>query len=284
MKVDSIVRLVERSEIEQFVLGLWQTEMFRNSQLEKGFVHDVVSAFAAMPVFFYEASNEHDEKSHFSTWWRGMQRRQYDNPYIHDLYSLHEMFHAGDMLFAGGLSHDAFKRKMQDNELGASVCSEIAAYYAFPNLRPLSFPYEIYADRFLADPLMRTRWEADSSRVTREFMMRRQNIMLGDQHQDQDDQPAFWIKNFTYQNEIWANIWIHRYDDVETQMERFRDRVEAGDRLGALNDHIDWLLSEDVAKGGDVPFPDEAHAFSGVYWSNKANYDRSVARISLQKR
>ena len=51
--------------------------------------------------------------------------RTYDNPTIEDLYRLHEMFHAAFMPYFPGIGFDAFHRKMEDNELKASVCSEI---------------------------------------------------------------------------------------------------------------------------------------------------------------
>ena len=157
MKTDSIIRLHTSDDVEDFVRGLWKTDIFRESHEQGGFVANIVRPFATLPCFFFEASDD-TEKAHFSTWWRGMQLREYDNDYVHDLYWLHEMFHGGDMIYAKGLSHDAFKRKMQDNELGASVCSEIEAYFRLPDLREHSFGQEIFADRFLKNPEIQKRW------------------------------------------------------------------------------------------------------------------------------
>ena len=77
--------------------------------------------------------------------------RSYDNPAIEDLYRLHEMFHAAFMPYFPGIGFDAFHRKMEDNELKASVCSEIRVYFELPHLREIAFPHPIYADRFLSD-------------------------------------------------------------------------------------------------------------------------------------
>lgn len=277
MKVDTIQKLVEPDDINGYVASLWKTDIFRRSHAELGFVHDVIKPFTEMPCFFFRASDEALEKAHFATWWRGIQIRDYDNPYVHDLYLLHEIFHAGDMIFGEGLSHDAFKRKMQDNELGASVCSEIEAYFRLPDLRDKSFPYTIFADRFLNDPEMQRRWKVDPDRVVKELRMHRQNVMMSEFPRDHSDRSEFWIKQFVYQNESWASIWVHKYDQVEEAMVRMRRMVDSGDRVGALDQHLAWLLSDEVAQGTTIPFPNEARAFSGVYWANKIAYETDNA-------
>ena len=93
------------------------------------------------------------ERAHFCSWWGVTMNRTYDNPAIEDLYRLHEMFHAAFMPYFPGIGFDAFHRKMEDNELKASVCSEIRVYFELPHLREIAFPHPIYADRFLSDPV-----------------------------------------------------------------------------------------------------------------------------------
>ena len=51
---------------------------------------------------------------------------------------------------------------MEDNELKASVCSEIRVYFELPDLRDLAFAHPIYADRFLSDASMQTLWRKTS--------------------------------------------------------------------------------------------------------------------------
>jgi hypothetical protein len=282
MKLETIIPLVTPNEIHAFVRNHWQTDIFRQSHDEGGFVHDVIDKFAQMPCFFFQASDEYLEKAHFSTWWRGMQIREYGNPYIHDLYELHEIFHASEMLFHPQLSFEAFKRKMQDNELDASVCSEIEAYFRLPALRQNSFGQEIFADRFLNDPKTQAHWATDPERTVKELRMHRQNIMMGDMNEAHKDRAEFWIKQFSYQNESWASIWVHQYKKVEQAMVAMRDMVDSGDKAKALQNHIAWLTSPEIAQGGTVPFPDEAKAFAGVYWANKAAYDRDYAAAAAK--
>lgn len=273
MKLDSVIKLHTDDEINGYVFGNWKTDLFRDSHASGGFVASVVRPFATMPCFFFRASDERLEKAHFSTWWRGMQIRDYDNDHVHDLYWLHEMFHAGDMSFRRGLSHEAFERKMQDNELSASVCSEIEAYFRLPGLREHTFSEGIFADRFLQDPDLQSRWAIDPDRVVRELRVARQNAMMAEPPQDHSDPSVFWIKQYQHQNRSWASIWVHQFDKVESAMVRMRESVMRGSRAQALDDHLDFLMSREIALGGDIPFPLEADAFAGIYWLNKQMYN-----------
>lgn len=274
---DSIVPLATPEEIHSFARNLWATDIFRQSHDEGGFVHEIVDRMASLPVFFFRASDEKLEKAHFATWWRGIQLRDYDNPAIHDLYYLHEFFHAGDMIYADNLSFDAFRRKMQDNELDASTCSEIEAYFRLPDLRDNSFRHPIFADRFLNNHDIQKRWETDPERMLKELRMHRQNVMMTPLPANHSDRTEFWIRQFNFQNESWANIWVHRYNEVEKAMVQMRETMASFGPRAALEDHIEWLQSSHVSFGGDVPFPDEARAFSAVYWATKAAYDRDYA-------
>ncbi len=270
MKTDSSLHiLTERNEIHAYVRKLWKTEAFRQSHDQHGFVFQVVEDYAALPRFTFEASDPELETAHFTTWMSGIQRRTYDNDVIHDLYYLHEMKHAGAMTYVAGLEFDNFKRKMQDNELEASVCSEIHVYFELPGLRQSSFPYDIYADRYLKDPAIQARWVQDPDRLMEELKLRRRNVMTS---QSPADKTEYWIRKFSFQNEAWANIWSHRYNQVEEAMVRMRTKVEAGDRAGAIRDHLAWLASDEITKGTDIPFPGEAKAMAGIYWLNKSIY------------
>jgi hypothetical protein len=276
LKLNTIERLYTPDDIKEYVLNLWKTEEFKRSQKEGGFIAEVVERFSTMPAFFFRASDEFLEKAHFSTWWRGMQRREYENPYIHDLYELHEIFHAGDMIYSNDLSFESFKRKMQDNELGASVCSEIEIYLRLEGLRKKSFHHPIFADRFLNNSEMQERWKEEPDRLVKELRLYRQNIMMSDIKPDHPDRPVFWIKQFSYQNETWASTWVHNFRKVENAMIEMRSLVRKGARQDALDGHINWLTSPEIALGGTIPFPDEARAFAESYRLNKQAYARDL--------
>ena len=140
--------LVEAQDIHDYMRKLWRSDLFQQSHDNGGLVHQAVEQFAALPRFFFWPSSD-DENPHFSAWWGGIQMRDYDNPVIHDLYYFHEIWHAGTMAYMAGMEFENFARKMIDNELEASVMSEMAIYCEMPELRKQAFPYEIFVDRFL---------------------------------------------------------------------------------------------------------------------------------------
>jgi hypothetical protein len=263
--------LIEREDIHRYMRNLFRTDAFKKSYDEGGFVYDVVDKFADMPRFFFEMSDKHDEMAHFSAWWGGIQTREYKNDAIHDLYYLHEIFHAGTMTYIRDMEPANFQQKMIDNELGASTCSEIQAYFEMPELRAQSFEHEIFADRFLKDPYYQARWQEDPQRLIEELKILRRDVMI---RPDPDDRIEFWIHKFASQNDGWGSTWVHRYNQVETAMADLRDECRTLGRANAMNNFMTWLRSPQVTQGTDIPFPDEASAFAGIYWLNKNFYTK----------
>jgi hypothetical protein len=272
----NIELVTEPDEIHGYMRKLWRTDEFRRSHDEGGFVHQIVDEFAGLPRFFFDISDPVNEPSHFSAWWSGIQKREYDNKAVHDLYYAHELTHAGTLIYMPGLEYNNFTRKMHDNELVASTRSEIQAYFEMPTLRAQSFPQEIFADRFLKDKKIQERWEYEPQRVTQELALRRRNVMMTSQAPN--DVTEFWIHKFAYQNDGWASIWFDRYNEVETGMTQLRDDCRTMGRKPAMEKFMGWLTSPEVMQGTDTPFPDEAKAFAGIYWKNKRLYQAAYEK------
>jgi hypothetical protein len=265
--------VIEPDEIHGYMRRLWRTEEFKRSHDEGGFVSRVVDEFASLPRFFFEMSDTQNEPSHFSAWWGGIQKREYPNKAIHDLYYIHELTHAGTLIYVPGLEFSNFSRKMHDNELMASTRSELQAYFEMPTLRAQSFPHEIYADRFLKDEKMQARWKYEPQRIVDELALRRRNVMTS---QNPQGVVEYWINKFAHQNDAWASIWSDRYDQVETAMVRLREECQEMGRRPAMERFMSWLTSPDITRGTDIPFPGEARAFAGVYWKNKELYAEQI--------
>lgn len=262
-----------REDIHRTLFGMWQTDVFRDSHNQNGVIYKIVDMLADRPMFFFDVSDEKLETAHFSAWWGGIQRRTYSNPYIQDLYYLHEIMHLATMIHIPDLEFENFKKKMFDNELIASTLSEIQIYFELPELRQKSFPHDIYADRFLKDELMQKRWADSPERLVEELKIRRRNVMTD---QNPKDTAEYWIRQFAAQNDGWASIWHDRYNTVETAMRRYYDNVLLVGREQALDDHVAWLTSDEISQGGEIPFPEEAHAFAAIYWKNKNSYVRAM--------
>ncbi len=302
MNFHTIQRLYTRDEIHDFIAGVWKTSLFRDIHAvglesakeyrdggKHNFVSQIVDNFAKLPRFVFDMSHERLEWAHFSTWWGGIPNRKYDNPYIHDLYWIHEMAHAGSMVYVPDMTFENFVRKMTDNELYASVVSEVQAYFEIPELREVSFKHEIYADRFLSDKSFCSRYKNDPELTFEEMKVRRRDTMM-------DPNPTcpadFWIHRFYTQNAAWAACWAHSYNKIEATMAIVRDTanerlfgydVGIYSRKRALDTFIDSFLKSECfysSEYGQIPFFREAQAFSGVYWANRGHYDDAMTKIT----
>ena len=269
--------IVERDDIRDFIASQWKTDLFRDSQRNGGFVGRLVDRFAWLPRFFCEMSNDYLERSHFSTWWGVITLRDdYENPIIHDLYLLHEMYHAAHMPYVPGIGKVAFDEKMQRNELEASVFSEIQVYFEMPELRPLSFPYPIYADRFLTDPNMQALWAANRDVAVETIRSVRRDVMLS-KPEHLMDKTERWIRRFAEQNAVYSITWADRYPEVEGRMSAFQ--IDAAyDRKHAALHHRVWLEAEAAKDTADhVPFRQEAELFAAHYWANKEKFSKDMS-------
>ena len=272
------IQLLETaSDVYDFVLDTWKTDVFRQSHANGGHIHDIVTQFAKQPRLFCEASNDDLERSHFPTWFgASMQRHDYTNAVIADLYRYHEFIHAGTMPYWPGLGPDAFEEKMTRNELEASTASEIAIYFEMPGLREASFDHPIYADRYLADPAMQVLWANNKTVALETFRLMRRNVMIGKPDNELDITER-WVRKFTEQNTQYFLIWRNRYDEVERHMFAFQQKVYRGDRKGAITFHADWLAAEMADDPTDaVPFRDEAQLFAQHYLHNRKLYNLAM--------
>jgi hypothetical protein len=272
------VALVAKSDIHDYVRALWKTEALRQSHVPGGYVYELVEQFAALPRLFCEATNDYLERAHFCTWWGAMMHRDdYANPTIKDLYHLHEIAHAATMPYIPGIGFEAFHRKMEDNELKASVTSEIRVYFELPGLRVSSFAYPIYADRFLDDPEMRLLWDNNRSVAVETLQEMRRDVMFSKPEHDMD-LPERWIRKYAMQNRQWSIVWHERAQEIERHMHDFQIAALGGDRAMAMTRHRDWLEREAGADSEhNIPFRQEAELFARIYWSNRRKYDTAFA-------
>jgi len=273
----NLVTLETRDDVHGFVGDLWRSEPFKRSYANGGFVFDHVDAFAWLPRFFAEESDEKLERAHFSTWWNVIMLRPfYDNDVVSDLYYLHEMTHAATMPYMEGIGREAFDEKMQRNELEASVLSEIAVYVAMPELRGAAFDHPIYADRFLDDE-MRAMWRCNREVATETFRTMRRHVMISKPEHEMDLTET-WIRRFADQNRAYGVIWADRYHEVERAMAGLQKATANGMRRAEAQEYRRWLECQAHEDEVDhIPFRREAELFSHFYWDNKERYAKAMA-------
>lgn len=285
MKPSTIDLLTDRADLHAYVMDLWAEGPIRDSHRSGGLVHDIVDRFGRIPRFFYKPSDPAIEWTHFSTWWGGILLCDYDNPHIRDLRYLHEIYHGATMPYLRDCSLDMLKSKNFANERQASTLTEMAIYLELPELRRLTFDHPIFVDRFLypdgdfarPNAALVDHWRADSH-TTFEFLLeqRRRVIEAPADRIDPADPQVVWLRRYGEQGENWAEIWRARYREVEHAMLEVIERSAAGERRAAGRAHLDWLRSDAVTEGTDVPFHREAWAFRAAFDTLVTTYDRAM--------
>lgn len=287
MTPDSVVLLVEPVDIHDYVLGLWSDGPIRRSHATGGYVAGLIDRFARLPRFFYRASDQRIEWTHFSTWWGGILLCDYDNETIRDLRYLHEIHHAATMPYVRDLNVPTFEAMNFRNEREASTFTEMAVYLELPDLRPLSFDHPLFVDRFLfpdgdlarPDPGLLERWRSEPDLVFQELMYERTRVILAREDEiDGSDPQIVWLRRYGEQGSNWIKVWSERFRLVQHAMLALREGSAAGDRAGAARRHLDWLLSPAIAEGSGIPFRREAAAFRDKFDELIAIYDRAMAR------
>jgi hypothetical protein len=197
---------------------------------------------------------------------------------VRDLRYLHEISHGASMPYVADCNLPTFEAKMFRNEREASTYTEMAIYLEFPELRQITFDHPIFMDRFLfpdgdyarPDPHWLERWQSEPDLVSQELMYERARVIWAKEEEiDRHDPQIVWLRRYGEQGDAWVRVWAQRYRLVEDAMIRLREESRAGRRAEAAKRHLDWLISDEIAGGSDVPFREEAAAF-------KASFDRLI--------
>ena len=287
LKPETVQLLVERSDIHDFVMGLWSDGPIKRSHTEGGAVHRIVERYARVPRFFYHASEQDIEWTHFSTWWGGILLVDYDKPAIRDLRYLHEIYHASTMPYIRNGNVPTFEAKNLRNEREASTFTEMAIYLELPHLRPTTFDHPIFADRLIypdgdfgrPDALLAERWRTEPELVFQELMYERSRVIWADGDEvDLDDPQIVWLRRYGEQGTNWIRVWSRRFQLVEDAMLDLWKESWQGRRGDAAKRHLDWLLSPEIAGSSTVPFREEAVAFRESFDRLIEEYDWAMAR------
>lgn len=285
MKAGSVEMLVEPADIHDYVLALWSDGPIRRSHASGGLVKRVVDRFARTPRFFYQASDQHIEWTHFSTWWGAILLCDYDNPTIRDLRYLHEIYHAATMPYLGRCNVPTFEAMNFGNERQASCFTEMAIYLELPDLRELAFDHPIFVDRFLfpagdlavPDPGWIERWRDDRALAFQQLMYERTRVILAaDDEIDRGDPQIIWLRRYGEQGAHWVHIWSERYQLVQDAMIGLQQAARDGRRRDSAASHLDWMLSDPIAEGSDVPFRREAQTFRQAFDELIRVYDEAM--------
>ncbi len=247
-------------DILDFVNSQWQTEMFREAAITAGHpVQQLLQKFAMLPRIFFKFTEPNLERLHFTTWMGAMALRGanwYKNPYIADVFLLHEICHMANATYDINLSFDDWHHKMNMEEVDASVLSEVMVYFWMPELRPLTFAEPIWADRFLNED--NHALFAEDPAALKDYIMRARLECMKDTHKNSADPEVRRIAQYGFSNYEWSSIWQESYREVEFKM-YLLTYGSMRNRESALSDHISWLKSK-MLHG--IPFRVQAEAYA----------------------
>lgn len=264
----NLTTLASCTDVIEYVQYHWQTDVFRRLHAMRGsYVQNFVDLFAAKPRLFYDMDDSELERNHFTVWMNAIQRRDgYTNPYLEDMYNLHEMVHTIDMKYDSRSNHFDWSVRSLINELKATIETEVVVYFAMPELREKTFPFEIWADRFLQNKVLlsdkyRTNQEfyaADPDGLRNALLKKRWDIRHRPTSGDEIEE---MIYGYVARNDEWDRIWAECFPEIDGHMEDF-DLRSIRNRADAIRWHADWLLQK---KGNGIcPYQKQAEEYVKV--------------------
>lgn len=233
------IQFISKDIMEDFIYNNWKTDFFKNLQKKEGSVVNLLIARLKEKGFFvFDYSNELEHK-HMFLWFYHIGHRQYENPYIHDLFFFHEFYHLISFPDKKFDDFEEWKAAMWRNELEASLMSEVFIYYFEPELRQYTFKQRIWCDDMI------NMFGYEPVTVTDDILMfkghneifnnitdRRELLRAG---LDSNIQSEDWIRNFNNKDD-WFISWNHVFNKVEDIRYNFEqtvktDPVEASTQL-----------------------------------------------------
>lgn len=194
--------------------------VFHTHSFYKGLIEYIIDI--RTPLFF-EASHDY-ERSHFTQYFNwSLIRHEYDNPYIGDLYFLHDFVHMAfrNPLRPRALSFNAFCNLAISNEYVAANETEIMTYYRIPELRKKTFTQPILYDKLV-------NWSPDMPSVQALFGMRKaiientfvETLFLND---EESWSIIAFLKKFNKNNQVWCRLWYNQFPEIrKTRIQRTR--------------------------------------------------------------
>ncbi|MBF84925.1 MAG: hypothetical protein CL489_10740 [Acidobacteria bacterium] len=274
--------ITEKEDLDAMMDEIFLTDMFKDCIREEGnLLHDLWNILTDRPAIFYDPTYPEIERHHFTSWMGCVQRREYDNPYIHDLHILHEIFHHHSMKYTPDVSFAKWHEKMCFNEYLTATVSEAFIYYLLPDLREKTFDFEIWVDRFIEgnDKAFEDKYEILLSRYKTakeggEINFGEVLVLLQGERIKAMQTPNPWdfcqmqLHTFSEQNFNFSLVWKDNWRVVESHMkdmiEEYQAAETADDRAWVAMNHIEWLNEKSQLEGSThncIPFEKEAYQF-----------------------
>lgn len=251
------IKFIASNEMDEFIYNNWKTDFFKNLQKKEGSVINLmVTRLKEKGLFVFDYSNELEYK-HMFLWFYHIGNRQYDNPYIHDLFFFHEFYHLISFPEKKFDDFEEWKAAMWQNELEASLMSEVFIYYFEPELRQHTFKQRIWCD----DVIEMFGYEATQAtddilmfkghnEIFNKITQRREQLRSGLQSTLKTED---WIRNFNSKDD-WFISWKDIFHSVEDIRHNFEQTIKQ-DPKKASNELLAALIKHSTH---GTPFYDTA--------------------------
>lgn len=229
----------------------------------------VAEACAATPRVF--VTDDEPVKGHHTAWFAGtIVLRDYSwNPHIGDLWALHELRHVALARHSADpmVPWTQWMARMISDEFEASFLTEVLVYLREPWLRGYTFTHEIWADRILRDPTLKSRFLPGS--IEHYARMRRFQVIEGGEPMDF---PTRQICAYHSTNNEFVVLWQepigvgpHATRPAWRVVEEFLTSGRGQD-IAAVSEFLASVSDPDDADA--VPFPYQGRTFDGIYRRN----------------
>lgn len=215
--IPKIFKLETENERNEFFDGLWSTDLFKALVKSK---HPVISMirenYIKYPRYYYNMQNRDQERAAFTSWYNVLSLKNYENKYIQDLYYFHELMHISTMTYESHLDFTSWSLKMRNNEILASMNSEVFIYFYSPEYRKHTFKEEIWADRFLNNPYYLNLGKTNLTQLAIELTAKRTEAY--DKPKDPVEDILSYFRKFSH---LYYDVWKDHYKELESVLNAF---------------------------------------------------------------
>ena len=232
-----IYKLETMKERADFFDARFVTKEFKQF-IESGHpvIKNIRDSYIMYPRYFYNMQDKDLERAAFTSWYNVLSLKTYENQYIQDLYYFHELTHIATMSYEPELDFTSWCLKMRNNEVLASMNSEVFIYFYIPEYRQYTFKEEIWADRFLSRDHYTNMAKNNIAQLSIELTAKRTEAY--DNPKDKVEQVLKDFRQFSF---LYYNVWKDHYKELETVLKDFYKGNEAG--------YEEWLKANQSDKG-----------------------------------
>lgn len=244
---------VPKSQVYNVVHRLWKTDLFKRLHKESGSVVNLLVKELEKKSFTLFDYTSEIERKHMLLWFYHVGRREYENPYIQDLFYFHEFYHLVSFSEKKHTDFNEFKEVMWDNELKASLMSEVFIYFFVPELRDKTFSQRIWFDdlkeMFWYENIIIDKEMFNFEKLPKIFNLIKERRLMLRNDIETDLETENLVKNYNIKD-----IWFEKWREDFLVAEEFRNTYENNVVINDLNAYFTLKNSLESVTINETPF------------------------------